>query len=105
MPLASIEEDLEDAKRGKLLIVVDGESRENEGDLVIPAEKVTPEVITFMVKNGRGLLCMPVIGERLDELDIPMMLSNGENTAKHGTAFTVSVDYTKGTTTGCWSGT
>ena len=100
MPLASIEEALEDTKRGKLLIVVDGESRENEGDLVIPAEKVTPEAITFIVKNGRGLLCMPVIGERLDELDIPMMLSNGENTATHGTAFTVSVDYKKGTATG-----
>ena len=100
MPLASIEEALEDTKRGKLLIVVDGESRENEGDLVIPAEKVTHEAITFIVKNGRGLLCMPVIGERLDELDIPMMLSNGENTATHGTAFTVSVDYKKGTATG-----
>ena len=99
MPLASIEEALEDIKRGNLLIVVDDEKRENEGDLVIPSEKVTPEVVNFMLSHARGLLCMPVVGERLAELNMPLMVDGG-NSAKHGTAFTVSVDYRKGTTTG-----
>ena len=99
MPLASVEEALEQVKRGKLLVVVDDEKRENEGDLVIPAEKATPKTIAFMVKHARGLLCMPVIGERLDQLDMPLMV-NGGNTSTHGTAFTVSVDYKNGTTTG-----
>ena len=98
MPLASVEEALEEIKRGKFLIVVDDERRENEGDLVMPAEKVTTEAVNFMVKNARGLLCMPVIGERLDELNMALMV-NGGNTAKHGTAFTVSVDYSKKSTT------
>ena len=99
MPLASIEEALEDIKQGNLLIVVDDEKRENEGDLVIPSEKVTPEVVNFMLSHARGLLCMPVVGERLAELNIPLMVDGGSS-AKHGTAFTVSVDYRKGTTTG-----
>ena len=99
MPLASVEEAVEDAREGKLLIVVDDERRENEGDLVMPAEKVTPEAINFMVQHARGLLCMPVVGERLDELELPLMV-NGSNNSKHGTAFTVSVDYRNGTTTG-----
>ena len=99
MALSSIDEALEDMKRGKPLIVVDDERRENEGDLVIPAEMVTAEVVNFMITHARGLLCIPVTGERLDELAMPLMV-NGGNTAKHGTAFTVSVDYTKGTTTG-----
>ena len=99
MPLASVEEAIEDVKQGKFLIVVDDEKRENEGDLVLPAELVTPEAINFMVKYARGLLCMPVIGERLDELGMSLMV-NKPNTSTHGTAFTVSVDYNKGTTTG-----
>ena len=99
MPLASIEEAIEDIKAGKCLIVVDDEKRENEGDLVMAAEKVTPEAVSFMINHARGLLCMPVAGERLDELNMPLMV-NGSNSAKHGTAFTVSVDYNKGTTTG-----
>jgi len=88
--LATIAEAIEDIKTGKFLIIVDDEDRENEGDLVMAAEKVTPEAINFMAKYGRGLICMPVIGERLDELNIPMMV--GDNTSKHGTAFTVSIE-------------
>jgi 3,4-dihydroxy 2-butanone 4-phosphate synthase/GTP cyclohydrolase II len=71
MPLCSIEEALEDLHAGKCLIVVDDEQRENEGDLVMPAEKVTPEAINFIVTHARGLLCMPIIGERLDQLNMP----------------------------------
>ena len=99
MPLCSLEEALDDLKAGKLLIVVDDEDRENEGDLVMPAETVTPEAINFIVKYARGLLCMPVIGERLDELQMPLMISQNAG-RKDQTAFTVSVDYKVGTTTG-----
>jgi len=99
MPLCSLEEALEDLKAGKFVIVVDDEQRENEGDLVIAAEKMTPEAVNFIVTHARGLLCMPVMGERLDELEMPLMIT--ENAAiKHQTAFTVSVDYKNGTTTG-----
>ncbi len=90
MALATIREAIEDIKAGKFVIIVDDEDRENEGDLAIAAEKVTPEAINFMTKYGRGLICMPVIGQRLDELKIPMMVS--ENTSKFSTAFTVSVE-------------
>ncbi len=99
MPLCSLEEALDDLKAGKLLIVVDDENRENEGDLVMPAETATPEAINFIVKYARGLLCMPVIGERLDELQMPLMISQNAG-RKDQTAFTVSVDYNIGTTTG-----
>jgi len=103
MPLCSLEEALEDLKAGKFLVVVDDEQRENEGDLVMPAEKVTPEAINFIVTHARGLVCMPIVGERLDELDMPLMV--GQNaSSKHQTAFTVSVDYKKGTTTGISAG-
>jgi 3,4-dihydroxy 2-butanone 4-phosphate synthase/GTP cyclohydrolase II len=98
MPLCSLEEALDDLRAGKLLIVVDNERRENEGDLVMPAEKVTPEAVNFMVKHARGLLCMPIIGERLDELGLPLLTSNHPD--QHGTAFTMSADFRKGTTTG-----
>ena len=99
MPLCSLEEALEDLKAGKFVIVVDDEQRENEGDLVMFAEMVTPEAVNFAVTEARGLLCMPIIGDRLDALDIPLMIS--QNTAtKSQTAFTVSVDYNQGTTTG-----
>jgi len=99
MPLCSLEEALEDLKAGKFIIVVDDEQRENEGDLFMAAEMVTPEAVNFVVTHARGLLCMPITGERLDELDIPLM--TGQNaTSMHHTAFTVSVDYNNGTTTG-----
>ena len=99
MPQATVEEAIEDIRLGKFLIVMDDAKRENEGDLVMAAEKVTDEAVNFMVKRAGGLLCMPVMGERLDELNMPLMVDGG-NTARHGTAFTVSVDYRKGTTTG-----
>ena len=99
MPLCSLEEALEDLKAGKFVIVVDDEQRENEGDLVMPAEMVTPEAVNFAVTEARGLLCMPIIGERLDELEIPQMIARNSS-GKHQTAFTVSVDYNQGTTTG-----
>jgi 3,4-dihydroxy 2-butanone 4-phosphate synthase/GTP cyclohydrolase II len=98
MGLATIEEAIEDIKVGKFVIVVDDEDRENEGDLVMAAEKVTPEAINFMAKHGRGLICMPVTGERLDALHIPMMVSN--NTSKFTTPFAVAVEAREGTTTG-----
>jgi 3,4-dihydroxy 2-butanone 4-phosphate synthase/GTP cyclohydrolase II len=98
MALATIREAIEDIKDGRFVVIVDDEDRENEGDLAIAAEKVTPDAINFMTKYGRGLICMPVIGQRLDELQIPMMVS--ENTAKFGTAFTVSVEAKRGVTTG-----
>jgi len=98
MALASIEEAIEDIRAGKFVIIVDDEDRENEGDLAMAAEKVTPEAINFMAKYGRGLICMPIIGERLDELRIPMMV--GDNTSKHGTAFTVSIEAKHRVTTG-----
>ena len=98
MGLATIPEAIEDIKAGKFVIVVDDEDRENEGDFVMAAEKVTPEAINFMAKHGRGLICMPITGERLDELKIPMMASN--NTSHFGTAFTVSVEAKHGTSTG-----
>jgi len=86
----TIEEALEDIRAGKMIIVVDDEDRENEGDLVMAADKVTPEAINFMATHGRGLICQPIIGERLDQLEIHSMVKN--NTDKLGTAFTVSVD-------------
>jgi len=92
----SIEEALEDIKQGKIVIVVDDEDRENEGDLVMAAEKVTPEAINFMATYGRGLICLPVVGNRLDELEIYPMVKN--NTDNLGTAFTVSVDAQETTT-------
>jgi 3,4-dihydroxy 2-butanone 4-phosphate synthase/GTP cyclohydrolase II len=98
MGLSTIPEAIEDIKAGKFVIIVDDEDRENEGDLSMAAEKVTPEAINFMAKHARGLICMPVIGKRLDELNIPMMVQN--NTAKYGTAFTVSVEAKHRTSTG-----
>lgn len=99
MPLCSLEEALGDLLAGKLLVVVDDEQRENEGDLVMAAELVTPEAVNFIVTHARGLLCMPVTGERLDELNMPMMVSQNA-TSKHQTAFTVSTDYKRNTSTG-----
>ena len=94
----TIEEALEEIRQGRLLLVVDDEDRENEGDLVLAAEKTTPEAVNFMARHGRGLICMPMTGERLDELKLGMMVA--ENTAPMGTAFTVTVDARRGVTTG-----
>lgn len=98
MGFADINDAIEDIKGGEFVIVVDDEDRENEGDLVMAAEKVTPEAINFMAKYGRGLICVPVTGERLDELKIPMMVT--DNTSRFTTAFTVSVEAKEGTSTG-----
>ncbi len=95
--LNTIEEAAADIKAGKMIIVVDDEDRENEGDLVAAAEKVTPEIINFMVTHARGLVCVPIIGERLDELEIPPMVT--DNTDNHETAFSVSIDH-RSTATG-----
>ena len=98
MGLATIPEAIEDIKAGKILIVVDDESRENEGDLAIAAEKVTPDAINFMSKEARGLICLPIMGDRLEELRIPMMVQ--DNTSRFSTAFTVSIEAKHGVTTG-----
>ncbi len=98
MALATIPEAVEDIKAGKFLIIVDDEGRENEGDLVIAAEKVTPEAINFMARYGRGLICIAMTGERLDELMIPMMVY--DNTSKFASPFTVSVEAKHDVTTG-----
>ncbi len=90
MDLSSIAEAIEDIKAGKFIIIVDDEDRENEGDLAIAAEKVTAEAINFMTKHARGLICLPIIGQRLDELGIPLMV--GDNTSRFSTAFTVSIE-------------
>lgn len=99
MQLVSIEKGLEDLKAGKFLIVVDDEDRENEGDLVMPAQHVTPDAVNFMVTHARGQLCMPMLAERLAELDIPMLPSRHSDAAMP-TAFTMPVDYAIHTTTG-----
>ena len=96
--LATIQEAIEDIREGKFVIIVDDESRENEGDLAMAAEKVTPEAINFMAKNARGLICLPIIGQRLDELGIPLMVQ--DNTSKYSTAFTVSIEAKNKVTTG-----
>ncbi len=96
--LATIPEAIEDIREGKFIIIIDDETRENEGDLAIAAEKVTPEAINFMAKHGRGLICLPIIGQRLDELGIPLMVQ--DNTSKNCTAFTVSIEAKTKITTG-----
>lgn len=98
MAFASIEEAIEDLRAGKFIIIVDDESRENEGDLALAAEKVTAEAINFMAQHARGLICMPIVGERLDALQIPPMVSR--NTSRFSTAFTVSVEAKHGVSTG-----
>jgi 3,4-dihydroxy 2-butanone 4-phosphate synthase/GTP cyclohydrolase II len=95
---STVEEGIEEIREGRMLLVVDDEDRENEGDFVMAADKVTPEAVNFMAKHGRGLICIPMTGERLDELQIPMMVPH--NTAPLGTAFTLTVDARHGVTTG-----
>ncbi len=98
MPLSTIEAAAEDIRDGKMIIIVDDEDRENEGDLVCAAEKVTPEIINFMITHARGLICLPLTEERCDELHLPPQTS--ENTSSMGTAFTISIEARKGVTTG-----
>ncbi|MHC0054887.1 3,4-dihydroxy-2-butanone-4-phosphate synthase [Actibacterium sp. D379-3] len=96
--ISSIEEIIEDARNGRMFILVDHEDRENEGDLVIPAQMATPEVINFMATHGRGLICLSLPGERIDKLGLPLMAS--QNSSRHETAFTVSIEAREGVSTG-----
>jgi len=97
-PFAAVEDAVAAIRRGEMVIVVDDEDRENEGDLTMAAEKVTPEAINFMAKYGRGLICMPMTGERLDHLEIPLMVE--KNSTRFETAFCVAIEAKRGTTTG-----
>src|SRR5437868_6261075 len=90
MPLSTVSEAIDEIRKGKFVVVVDDEDRENEGDLVMAAEMVTPEAVNFMAREGRGLICVPLTGKRLDDLGLPLMVT--DNTAPHGTAFTVTVE-------------
>ncbi|MCA0043025.1 3,4-dihydroxy-2-butanone-4-phosphate synthase [Celeribacter litoreus] len=96
--ISPIEEIIEDARNGRMFILVDHEDRENEGDLVIPSQMATPEAINFMATYGRGLICVTLTGERIDALGLPMMASN--NSSRHETAFTVSIEAREGVSTG-----
>ncbi|UXS31985.1 3,4-dihydroxy-2-butanone-4-phosphate synthase [Agrobacterium tumefaciens] len=98
MTIARIEDAIEAISRGEMVIVVDDEDRENEGDIIAASDSITPQQIAFMMNHARGLICVAMPGERLDALDIPLMVSR--NTESLKTAFTVSVDYIPGTTTG-----
>ncbi|HLA95994.1 MAG TPA: 3,4-dihydroxy-2-butanone-4-phosphate synthase [Pyrinomonadaceae bacterium] len=98
MSLATIEEAVEDIRQGRMIIIVDDEDRENEGDLVCAAEKVTPEIVNFMAVHGRGLICMPITEDRADELNLHPQTS--DNTSSMGTAFTISIEAREGVTTG-----
>src|SRR5512135_249851 len=98
MPFVSIPEAIEEIRAGRVLVVVDDEDRENEGDLTIAAEKVTPEIINFMATHGRGLVCLSLTADRCDALRLPLM--SPHNTSNFGTAFCESIDAREGTTTG-----
>ncbi|MBW2184202.1 MAG: bifunctional 3,4-dihydroxy-2-butanone-4-phosphate synthase/GTP cyclohydrolase II [Deltaproteobacteria bacterium] len=98
MSVNKIEEAIEDIKKGKMVILCDNEDRENEGDLTMAAEKITPEAINFMAKYGRGLICLSLTEDQVDHLELPLMVR--ENTSAFQTAFTISIDAKKGTTTG-----
>jgi len=95
---ATVEEAVEDIRQGRMIVLIDDEDRENEGDLTMAAEKITPEAINFMAKYGRGLICMPLTEDRCDELNLPLM--SPINTSVHGTAFTEAIDARIGVTTG-----
>jgi 3,4-dihydroxy 2-butanone 4-phosphate synthase / GTP cyclohydrolase II len=101
-PFSSVEDAIAAVRSGGMVIVVDDENRENEGDLTVAAEKITPEQVNFMARYGRGLICMPMTGERLDELDVPMMVN--QNTARYETAFCVSIEAKGVTSTGISAG-
>src|SRR6202161_2879978 len=98
LPFATIEEAVEDIRQGRMIVLVDDEDRENEGDLTMAAEKITPEAINFMAKYARGLICLPLTEDRCDELHLPLM--SPINTSVHGTAFTEAIDGRLGVTTG-----
>src|SRR3989454_583561 len=98
MPFVSISEAIEEIRAGRILVVVEDEDRENEGDLTIAAEKVTPEIINFMATHGRGLICLPLTAERCDYLRLPLI--SPQNTSNFGTAFCESIDARAGVTTG-----
>src|SRR5512137_1772577 len=98
MPIATIDEAIEDIRQGKMVILVDDEDRENEGDLTMAAEMVTPEAINFMARFGRGLICLTLTAEKCDQLRLRPMVDN--NTSAFSTAFTVSIEAKKGVTTG-----
>ena len=98
--LSTIEEGIEEFKAGRFLVVVDDEDRENEGDLILPADWVTPDAINFMAMHGRGLICIPMSEERLDQLQIPLMVQRERNSSMHGTPFTISVEARHGVSTG-----
>ena len=97
-PFASIPEAIEEIRQGRMIVLVDDEDRENEGDLTMAAQMLTPDAVNFMTKHGRGLICVSIIGKRLDELHIPMMVN--DNTSRFETAFTVSIEARGRTTTG-----
>jgi len=96
--ISSVEEIIDDARNGRMFILVDHEDRENEGDLVIPAQMCTPDAINFMATHGRGLICLSMTGERVDQLGLPLMAS--QNSSRHETAFTVSIEAREGVSTG-----
>ncbi|OGQ72412.1 MAG: bifunctional 3,4-dihydroxy-2-butanone 4-phosphate synthase/GTP cyclohydrolase II [Deltaproteobacteria bacterium RIFCSPLOWO2_12_FULL_60_16] len=98
MSIATIEEAIEEIRRGRMVVLMDDKNRENEGDLCMAAEKATPEAINFMARHGRGLICLPLTEEKVKQLALPMMVS--ENTSPFGTAFTVSIDAAEGISTG-----
>jgi 3,4-dihydroxy 2-butanone 4-phosphate synthase/GTP cyclohydrolase II len=100
MNFSTIEDALIDIQDGRKVIIVDDEDRENEGDLMVAAEKITPEVVNFMATHGRGLICLAMTGQRLDDLNIPLMVSDTANTSPHGTAFCVSIEARRGVSTG-----
>src|SRR5207244_11797360 len=98
MAFASIPDAANEIREGRMIIVVDDEDRENEGDLVCAAERVTPEIINFMARHARGLICLPLTEERCDELNLPPQVA--DNTSHLGTAFTISIEARRGVTTG-----
>jgi 3,4-dihydroxy 2-butanone 4-phosphate synthase/GTP cyclohydrolase II len=100
MQFVAIEESITEIQQGRMVIIVDDEDRENEGDLMVAAEKVTPEAINFMATHGRGLICLAMTGQRLDELHIPLMVSDHSNTSPYGTAFCVSIEARRNVSTG-----
>jgi 3,4-dihydroxy 2-butanone 4-phosphate synthase / GTP cyclohydrolase II len=100
MPFSKIEQAIEEFRAGSMIIIVDDEDRENEGDLACAAEKVTPEIINFMAREGRGLICLPMTEDRCDELNLPLQVSERENNSSYNTAFTVSIEARTGVTTG-----
>ena len=96
--ISTVEEIIEDARNGRMFVLIDHEDRENEGDLVIPAQMATPEAINFMATHGRGLICLALPGDRIDALGLPLMSTY--NSSRHETAFTVSIEAREGVTTG-----